>query len=294
MSVTGFEDWRWPFAPPVPGASHVPHPTCIRCPLSLSYPSCGLACVETFDQAITKAGAAKVGAVIAEPVSAASSAHVPPPEYWPRLRAICSDRGVPLIADEIVTGFGRTGKLFGLEHWDVTPDILVVGKGLTSGYAPMAAVLVSAEFAAEMDEAGFVHGFTFSGHPVAAAAAMANLDILLGEGLTENAARQGARLKANLEAGLAVNPIVADVRGLGLLLSIELAADPAARRPFPDAFALAKVGKEALLDERVLCRTGNQIRLGPPLSITEAETDDLSERLVRAIGVVEMQTRAWR
>ncbi|WP_147681111.1 aspartate aminotransferase family protein [Actinomyces ruminicola] len=289
LSVTGFPEWRWPFAPPVPGASFIPHPTCIRCPLGLAYSSCGVACAHMLRDALEKAGPEKVGAVIAEPISAASSAHVPPDEYWPLIRSICDEYGVMLIADEIVTGFGRTGEWFGLQHWGVEPDILVLGKGMTSGYAPLAAVLTRAEITEDLDEDGFVHGYTFSGHPVACAAAMANLDILEREELPGNARRQGERLTRLLTEGLANCSILGDIRGKGLLLSIELVRDRVTMDRFADPFAFAALCKPIFMRHGVLCRVGPQIRLGPPLSITDAETDFLGESLIAAILEVEQR-----
>jgi adenosylmethionine-8-amino-7-oxononanoate aminotransferase len=283
MSVTGFEEWRWPFAPQVPGASYLPHPSCYRCPLQLTYPSCGVACAESLVEAIEKAGPRDVGAVIAEPVSAASAAHVPPDEYWPRIREICDQYGILLIADEIVTGFGRTGRLFGLDHWGVEPDILVVGKGVTSGYAPLAAAIVRDDLARSLDPAGFVHGFTFSGHPVSCAAAMANLDILEREGLVANAAEQGRRLKDALVDRLAGCPIVGDVRGLGLLQAVELVADRGSKERFDAAIRVGDRVKRRLIANGVVCRTGNQIRLGPPLVIDAAGVADLAERVARSV-----------
>lgn len=292
MSVTGFQDWRWPFAPPVPGASFLPHPTCIRCPLGLSYPSCEVACATSLRDAIERAGPDKVGAVIAEPISAASAGHVPPAEYWPLIRQICDEYGVLLIADEIVTGFGRTGEWFGMQHWGVEPDILVLGKGMTSGYVPLAAVLTRSDMTADLDGDGFVHGYTFSGHPVACAAAQANLDILEKERLPENARRQGDRLVRMLREGLADCDILGDVRGKGLLLSVELVRDRTSGERFTDPFALAAISKPIFMKHGVLCRVGPQVRLGPPLSITDDETDELGRALVAAI--LEVQERVHR
>lgn len=291
MSVTGFQEWRWPFAPPVPGASFIPHPTCIRCPLWLSYPSCGIACAHALREAIVRADPMKVGAVIAEPISAASSAHVPPDEYWPIIRKICDEYGVLLIADEIVTGFGRTGRWFGLQHWGVEPDILVVGKGLTSGYVPLAAVLTRADLTDDLDTDGFIHGYTFSGHPVACAAAMANLDILEREELPVNAQRQGQRLRRVLTEQLANCTILGDIRGRGLLVSIELVRDRTTMKSFSDPFALAALSKPIFLQHRILCRVGPQIRLGPPLCISDAETDALGRAVASSIRAIERRVR---
>lgn len=287
MSVTGFPEWRWPFAPPVSGASFIPHPTCIRCPLGQSYPSCDVACAQKLREALEKAGPEKVGAVIAEPISAASSAHVPPDEYWPVIRSICDEYGVLLIADEIVTGFGRTGEWFGLHHWGVEPDILVLGKGMTSGYVPLSAVLTRADLSADLVDDGIVHGYTFSGHPVACAAAMANLDILERENLPWNARRQGERLVQLLNEGLANCSILGDIRGKGLLLSIELVRDRVTMDRFPDPFAFAALCKPIFMRHGVLCRVEPQIRLGPPLSITDTETDILGNALIAAILELE-------
>lgn len=287
MSVSGFPDWRWPFAPPVPGASFINPPTCYRCPFNKTYPDCGVECATELETAIVKANPEKVGAVIAEPISAASSAHVPPAEYWGIIRSICSKYEIPLISDEIVTGFGRTGKMFGMEHWNITPDIMVIGKGVTSGYSPLAAVLAPKEITDALDEDGFVHGFTFSGHPVACAAALANIQILTDENLTANAASQGKYLKQILSSELEESEIVGDIRGKGLLLSIELVKDRSTQERFSNPSAVAEALKPIFMEHKVLCRVGPQIRLGPPLSISKAEIEQLAEGIISSIREFE-------
>lgn len=289
MSVTGFPDWKWPFSPPVAGASFISHPTCIRCPLGLTYSNCATECASGLKDAIEKAGPDKVGAVIAEPISAASAAHVPPSSYWKIIRDICDEYGIPLIADEIVTGFGRTGKWFGLDNWNVSADILVVGKGLTSGYFPMSAVLTRPEFTERMEFDGFVHGYTFSGHPIGCSAALANLDIIQRENLVGNAYLRGMQLSEQLSNELANCSIVGDVRGKGLLMSVEIVRDRSTMKRFSDPFELAAVSKPIFMKNGVLCRVGGQIRLGPPLSISESETSLLGELLIASICELESE-----
>lgn len=191
MAVTGFESWRWPFSPHVPGVRSIPHPYCYKCEFGLQYPSCSLRCVEEVERTIEQEGPESIGAIIAEPVSMSAGTAVPPAEYWPAVRRLCDKYGILVIADEIITAFGRTGKWFALEHWGVIPDIMVVGKGITSGYAPLAAMIVRDKIARELDEQGYIHGFTYSGHAVSCAAALKNIEILEKEGLVERAGALG-------------------------------------------------------------------------------------------------------
>ena len=168
-------------------------------------------------------------------MTAASGGIKPPPEYFPTLREICDRHGILMIADEVICGFGRTGRWFGIEHWDVVPDLMAVSKGITSGYIPMGAVLMRPHVAANFDDEWFPLGSTQTGNPIACAAACAALDAYENDGLIENAARMGEVLAEALEDIKAHHPCISDVRSLGLLGAIELTADPETDAPFSTA-----------------------------------------------------------
>jgi adenosylmethionine-8-amino-7-oxononanoate aminotransferase len=230
-----------------------------------------------------------VSCVIVEPVLGTGGCIVPPPEWLPAVREICDRFGILLIADEVVCGFGRTGRWFGVNHWDVVPDIMALAKGLTSGYAPMAAAVVRRGIADALPVFLDVH--TYGGHPVSAAAALTNLAIIEREGLVENSATVGAHLLARL-ADLRAHPQVADVRGLGLFAAVELQADRragsaagGASEPGMDD-AVARVAWERGLFARPL---GGTILLAPPLIFTEAQVERTVEILDEALSTAEQQ-----
>ena len=264
---------------------------CMRCPLGLALPGCGIACVDAVEAAIVREGPESVAAVIAEPVvGSTAGALVPPDAYWPRLAEICRRHGVLLIADEVMTGFGRTGRRFAVEHWGVVPDILVGGKGLTGGYAPMGGVFatdaVLAPLAARGEDVMF---YTYGAHPAACAASLAVLDILEREALVERAAARGKQLSARLTAALADHPNVAEVRGLGLLLGVELVRDRATREPFPSEAQLTRKAVGAGLGLGVFFYPGgcgaarDVLVLGPPFTVGDEEIELIADVLPRAI-----------
>jgi adenosylmethionine-8-amino-7-oxononanoate aminotransferase len=291
LSATG---WSPGFAPfrraadpmvPAAGYANAMPAYCFRCELGLAYASCDLACATTIEQAILGSDPALVSCVILEPVMATGGCIIPPPGYLAKVREICDRHGVLLISDEVVCGFGRTGRWFGVDHAGVVPDIIVVAKGLTSGYAPMAAAIARREIAEALPVFFDLH--TFGGHPVSAAAALANIAIIEREDLVRNAADVGAYMLGLLD-GLRGHAIVGDVRGIGLLMAVELMRDPARREDFaPDAGVdnqVAAVAREMGLFVRPL---GGTILLGPPLIFTRAQADRAVEVLDTAIGRVE-------
>ena len=236
-----------------------------------------------------------MAAVIAEPIGGSTAgALVPPDEYWPKLAAICRRHGVLLIADEVMTGFGRTGKKFGVDHWGVTPDILVGGKGLTGGYAPMGAVVASEAVVAPIVAAGQeLMFFTYSAHPASCAAADRVLQIMEREALVARAATMGEKLGKRLSRLLA-HPNVGDVRGRGLLWAVELVADKATREPFAASAKLTEKVVAAGIAQGIFVYPGgvdparDVITLGPPFTISEQEIELIGERLERAIdGALE-------
>jgi adenosylmethionine-8-amino-7-oxononanoate aminotransferase len=264
-SVTGQRAFWDHFGPAAPGILHVDQPT-REDPDSVA----GL------EEAILREGPETVAAFIAEPVSLPSGVALPGELYWPRVRELCTRYGIRLIADEIVTGFGRTGEVFALDRWDVKPDLLLMSKGLTSGYVPLAAVGVSEEVYEAVADANrpFMHGFTTSGHPVCAAVALANLEIIEREGLIANARRMGAHLDAVLRDVAARHDQLGDVRSWGLLAGIDLVP-----RPGEDAArALAIV--EAMRRGRMLIRGyDDKLVLAPSLVATEDDIDEIGARL---------------
>ena len=206
------------FEPQVPGFSHIPSVYCYRCPYGKSYPGCGIVCAQALDEAIVKEGKDKVGAFLAEPIETAAGMLVPPPEYWPRIMEICKKRDVLLIIDEVINGFGRTGKFWASEHWDIIPDIIVFSKGIAGGYMPIAGVGITEEIYESMikNDKPFPHVFTYGGHPASCAVALKNIEIMLRDNLIEKAAETGIYLKQRLSKMQEQSPYVGDIRGRGL------------------------------------------------------------------------------
>jgi len=290
LSVGGHLKRRAPFARWFPDVPKAPACYCARCPLGLAYPSCAVACADEVARVLDEAGPESVAAFIAEPVVGSSGgALVPPDEYWPRIAQVCRERGVLLIADEVMSGFGRTGRRFGVDHWDVVPDILVGGKGLTGGYAPMGAVFARDEVVAPLTEAGEdLMFYTYSAHPATCAVADCVLEILERERLVERSAELGCRLRRNLET-LLDHPHVGDVRGVGLFQAVELVRDKQTLEPFPKQAGLTgKVVGAGLHEGVFFYPAGTEpardvILLGPPFVIEEEDLDRMVGVLRRSI-----------
>src|SRR5437870_9290024 len=244
MSAPGMAAYHKMFGPLVPGFIQVAPPYAYRW---AGNEDPGIGAAEAVEKAILAEGPDTVAAVIAEPVMGAGGVIVPPDSYFPKLREICDRYDVLLIADEVITGFGRTGRWFALGHWGVEPDLVSFAKGVTSGYVPLGGVILSkrvhdALLAAPMDRR-FMHAATYSGHPVCCAVGLRNVEIIENEGLVERAAVMGKRLLAALES-LRDLPVVGEVRGLGMMAGIELVTDRATKAP---ALGLApKIGREAI------------------------------------------------
>lgn len=292
MSVSGTRQSSEPFYSPfMQGTMHVAPPYCYRCDYRHVYPDCDVYCVDAIEQMIQFEGPQTVAAVIAEPVSASAGIVIPPPEYLPRLRAICDRHGVLLITDEVINGFGRTGKMFASEHWDVVGDIMTVAKGLSSGYAPIAAAICRPKIVQAFtgsDEKKLAHLLTFGGQATACAAALANLDILQRENLVDNAASMGAYLLELLQ-GLDHHPTVGDVRGIGLLAGVELVKDRATKEKFALDGEEVKTLNRLLADGGLLTRASHIIFLSPPLCITRAEVERVVEIIDNSLTAFEQQ-----
>lgn len=246
------------------------------------------------DETLRAAGPGTVAAFVAEPIVGATlAAVVPPDDYWPKIAEVCRRHGVLLIADEVMTGFGRTGRWFGVDHWGVKPDLLVAAKGATSGYWPFGFVAASDEVhGAVTGGPGFVHGFTYSHGPVAAAVANEVLRILEAEDLVQASATKGERLKTLLTQALGDNPAVGEIRGRGLLVGLELVADRETRSPYPRASRLTEAVVRAARDRGVLVYSGtgnadgtngDTILLGPPFVVTDDELARIVEVLAEVI-----------
>lgn len=270
---------RHDFEPTYPGMVHAPQPNPYRYALDGETPSeCATRCAEAVERLIEFHGAHTVAAVIAEPIAIPQGAVVPGDEYWYMLRQICDKHGVLLIADEVICGFGRTGKMFAMEHWDVVPDIMTVAKGIISSYLPLAATIVREEVAdAFAGEQNYLrHVFTAAGHPVSAAAALKNIEIIQNEKLVENSAQVGRYFKEQLE-GLAIDhPLVGDVRGLGLLLAVELVSDRKTKAGFASEDRVPERLNEKFKKHGLIFRINSSIlNIGPPLCITQEEVDEI-------------------
>jgi len=243
---------------------------------------------EELEATILTEGAETVAAFIGEPVMGAGGVIVPPRGYWQKIQAVCRAHDVLVVADEVITGFGRLGTMFACNHYGISPDILVVSKQITSSYQPLAAVLVSDKLyqgiADESDRLGtFGHGFTGSAHPVATAVALENLDIIEECGLVANAAKVGAHMQEALRA-FALHPLVGEVRGLGLIAAVELVADKVTKARFDPpgkvgAYVFAKGHEHGLIIRAIQ----DQIAFCPPLIITEAQVDDMVARFARTL-----------
>ena len=260
------------------GLLFAPQPNPYRCALGGQTPSeCAMLCAGAVETLIVENDPDTVAAVFAEPVAARTCA-VPGDEYWPMLREICDRYGLLLVADEIVTGFGQTGRMFALEHWGVVPDIMAVAKGIISTYLPFGAAIVTDEVAGVFagEDNYLRHVFTATGHPVCSAAALKNIEIIETERLVENAAETGAYLKGQLETLMADHPSVGDVRGLGLMCAVELVSDRKTREPFAAELDIDSRIREKLRSRGLLLGSSSGvIVLGTPLVITRSDVDEI-------------------
>jgi adenosylmethionine-8-amino-7-oxononanoate aminotransferase len=293
MSVNGNTNFRRNYEPLLPGCFHVDTPWLYRNPYSDDPAKLAAICAELLDREISFQGPDTVAAFIAEPVQGSGGVIVPPANYWPLVRQVCDRHGVLLIADEVVTGFGRTGQLFGTRLWGVQADLWCLAKGISSGYVPLGATAVSAKVAAVFQQGdaalgSVTHGYTYSGHPVAAAAALATLEVLEREDVVGNAARQGAHLLERLRAIGASSRLVGDVRGVGLMACLELVADKASKAPFGrGAKEVTAVAREAYRRGAMVRTSGPNIILSPALTISREEIDVLCDALEGAFETVE-------
>jgi len=290
MSATGLASF-WPmFEPRVPGFLHIDAPDPYRFVNDDPSVSQGVAAANQLEAAILREGPEAVAAFIAEPVQGAGGVIVPPDDYFPRIREICDQHDVLLISDEVITGFGRTGRWFGLEHYGVEPDIMQFAKGITSGYVPLGGVGVSDKIREIINgvppNKRWMHAYTYSGHPTCCAVALKNIEIIQNEGLVERAADAGGRLLQKLRA---LEPLdgVGHVRGKGLIAAVEVVADKATKQLFPPEAQMTQRLYEALLERGLYTRVlMDCICLAPPLIISDEQIDRIVEVIRETIPAV--------
>lgn len=295
LSVSGIRQNRNFFEPLIPGFCHFEVPYCYRCPFNQSYPGCNLRCADDFERLVENEGPKTIAAVILEPVMSALGSVFAPDikEYYKRIRNICDKYDIILIFDEVNNGFGRTGKLFAYEHTQVKPDIFVLGKGLTSGYAPLGATAVTKKISDVFKDWMFVHGFTFGGHPISSTAAIENIKIIRNERLYENSEIMGQYLGKRLQE-LYEFDIVGDIRGIGLHWSIEYVDDKKTKKPISSKFwVAARVERELLKNGVYLARASvDRTYIAPPLIINKDQIDFIIEALKKSIYVVQKDYRS--
>lgn len=296
MSATGLPAF-WPmFEPRTPGFSHIDAPDPYRFAHTDTSVSLGVAAANKLEEAILREGPDTVAAFIAEPVQGAGGVIVPPPDYFPRIRQICDQYDVLLIADDVITGFGRTGTWFGLQHYGVEPDIMQFAKGITSGYIPLGGIGVSDKVKAVINGVGpgqrWMHAFTYSGHPTCCAVALANIDILQRESLVERSAEGGRRLLAKLRT-LESLECVGHVRGQGLMAAVEVVADRATRAYFPAALGLSQKLMDGMLERGLYTRAVMDcVCIAPPLMTSDADLDRIVDIVGETIQDVVGKARA--
>lgn len=293
LSVGGLTGIRKMYEPLLPGARHVPIPHRYRCDYCAAAVGCSGQCTREFENLAEFESPETIAATIMEPVQNSGGCIVPPMTYYPEIRRITRENGIVMVMDEVICGFGRTGKMFATEHWGVRPDMMTLAKGMTSAYYPLGAVIVSKEIADTFigDEyKKLLHGITFGGHPVAAAAALANIEIIERENLVEQAAQKGDYLRAELHKALDRHPSVGDIRGAGLFMGIEFVKNKETREPM-DGGAIMGWLSDQLLTRGLICRCDDRldpvIQLSPPLVITRAEIDQIVSVIEEVIGALE-------
>ena len=298
IALTG-DNRRWSVEPTMPGVVHVLNPYCYRCPFGWTRDTCHRECIDHIEEVIQYEGPEEIAAIFLEGVVGSNGIIVPPDEYWPRMREICDKYGILLISDEVMSGFGRTGKWFAVDNWDVTPDIITMAKGITSGYIPLGAVVVSERIAKHFEDNKLWCGLTYSAHPLSCAAGVATVKVYEEDGLIDNAAEVGTHLGARLEELKAKHSSVGDVRYIGLFSVIEVVKDKSTKAPI--ATRNAKGAELATMNEvgRYLRENGlftfikaNMIFIVPPLCITTSQIDEGLEIVDQALNITDAQAVA--
>lgn len=275
---------RLPVEPALPGVVHFLDPFCYRCPFGWTIETCHRECISHVEEVINYEGPDRIAAIFMEGVTGSNGLIVPPDDYWPRIREICNKYGILLVSDEVMSGWGRTGKWFAVDNWDVVPDMITTAKGITSGYVPLGAVIVSEPIAEYFDDKMLYCGLTYSGHPLACAAGIATIDVYSEDSLLQNAIKVGKYLGVKLEAIKTNHPSVGDVRYIGLFTAIEIVKNKKTKLPF-----------DPLTDTSMFLRAHglftfifhNVIFVVPPLCINKSQIDDGLEIVEMALDQID-------
>jgi adenosylmethionine-8-amino-7-oxononanoate aminotransferase len=268
---------RLPFGPDDFGIARAPHFNCYHCPFDLGYPDCGILCARYLEKVIMAEGDDSIAAFIVEPEQGVGGCVPAPQEYFPIVEKICKEHNILLLIDEVMSGFCRTGKMFAIEYWNVKPDMMVMAKGINSGYIPFGAVAMTDEIYNTLRGNHMIHGFTYVGHPVGCASTIASIDAYVNEKVADNAAKVGAHVKERLEKEFLPLPHISYIDGLGLFLSIEIVKDKATKSRFPSDFGEAKLKpalrKVGLYPRLTSSLYGDRLYFTPACVITMAEAD---------------------
>ena len=293
LSLTSYAPLEIPFRPMIQAHPKIQAPSCYHCPYHRKT-ACDLQCAWELEKVIREQGPDSIAGFVAEPIGGASTgAAVPPPRYFEVIQAICKKYGIFLILDEVMTGFGRTGKLFAYEHWDVEADIVVLSKGMTSGYYPLGGIAARTAYVEEMmATGGFAHGHTLAGNPMGCAVGLEVLGVIVENGLTANAEKMGRSLKYGLDRLKKKYDFIGEVRGRGLLMAIELVQDRRRREPFPAELNAHFKLSDAAYEEGLIVYprrpinglSGDHVMIAPPLIINRKGIQELLERLDRALA----------
>jgi len=278
LAASGVTRRKTTFEPFGPGYVHVFPPTCYRCPYGLNYPECEVLCARIVEQVIKEEDPATVSAIIVEPIGNTGGIITPPDDYFSILREICDKHNVLLIFDEIITGFGRTGKMFAAQTFHTTPDIICMGKGMASGYSPIGGIAFSdriadAFYGEEEEQVQFNHGHTFGGNPLSCAAAIANISEIRDRDLPQRAQERGERVVETLRE-LDQLGVIGDIRGKGLLIGVEFVKDKKTKNQFDEHLKFGvQVGRNALQKGLIIRFDPNWVAFAPPLTIENQEVD---------------------
>jgi len=297
LTLTGDRRRTWA-EPGIPGVVHVLNPFCYRCPFGLKHPECGLQCARHMEEVIAYEDPNTVAAVIIEPVIGACGIIPPPDGYMRRLREICDQNDILLIADEVMAGFGRTGRWFAMQHWDVVPDLMTMAKGMTSAYLPLGAVAISEKISQALDREMIYCGLTYSAHPVSCAAACATLEVYKEQNLIENAFAMGEILKAELEKIKHRHACVGDARSIGLFACLELVKNCKTKESI-DPKQHGKEISKRFMARGLYCPVGSMqpimfIEIVPPLIINEDQLREGLEIIDKVLGYADTLTDDYR
>ena len=283
---------------PIPGITHIEQPFWFELGQGMSRDDFGLKAAGWLEAKILEIGADKVAAFIGEPVQGAGGVIVPPETYWPEIQRICDKYGILLVSDEVICGFGRTGHWFGCERFGFKPDLMTFAKGVTSGYIPLGGVMVGERIAKVLIEQGgeFNHGYTYSGHPVACAVALANIRLIQREGLVEKVHDDLGPYLAQQFATLAEHPLVGEVQTCGLMGAVQLVQDKSAARPFAPELEVGMLCRGHCFSNGLIMRAvGDRMIIAPPLVITRAQIDEMMALIRRclALTLADAHGRGW-